>query len=105
VPSYKGSDSLSLAAIAQTEPDMLRVYYIGTDDEFHEFFCETTNSWDCLSDAPDQSASWTASDSPGPGAFGAIGWQNQVRFYYFHDGDLVQADLDGMAWATGIISA
>jgi hypothetical protein len=104
VPSWNGSASISLAAIAQTDPDMLRTYYIGTDNEFHEFRCATTTSWNCSSDVPDQATAWTSSDSAGPGAVGAIGWLDQVRFYYFHDGNIVQADLDDTKWVTDIIS-
>jgi hypothetical protein len=90
-------------AVAQTDPDMLRTYYIGTEKEFYEFWCATTTSWNCFSDVPDQSTAWTTSDSTGPGAVGAIGWVDQVRFYYFHEGDIVQADLDDTNWGTGII--
>ncbi|KAE9373606.1 hypothetical protein N431DRAFT_465887 [Stipitochalara longipes BDJ] len=103
ISTWNRSPTVSRAAIAQTEPETLRIYYIGKDDEFLEFLCTTTDSWNCLSDSPDQSLAWTASDSTGPGAVGAIGWQNQVRFYYFHDGNMMQADLDGGTWTTMIL--
>jgi hypothetical protein len=35
--------------------------------------------------------------------FAAIGWVDQVRFYYFHDGNIVQADLNVGSWSTVII--
>lgn len=82
---------------------MLRIYYVGTDNEFYEFRCATEASWNCGSDPPDQPGTWTLSDSTGRGAVGAIGWANQVRFYYFHRGNILQADLDGTNWQTAIV--
>jgi hypothetical protein len=83
---------------------MLRVYYIGTDNNIHEFFCATNDSWTCLNAAPDQSPAWSSSDTMGPGAIGAIGWQNQVRMYYLYAGNVIQADLDGGTWTSQILS-
>ncbi|KUJ07229.1 uncharacterized protein LY89DRAFT_371883 [Mollisia scopiformis] len=89
----------SLASAGQSDPNILRTYYIGSDEEIYEFGIESNSTWTTMTAAPDQSPHWSTSDSVGPGAIASLGWSDQMRLYYFHGGNLRQATLDNTTWS------
>ncbi|KAE8442905.1 hypothetical protein EG329_002577 [Mollisiaceae sp. DMI_Dod_QoI] len=89
----------SISSTSQSEPNRLRIYYIGNNQQIYEFGEETTQTWGTETNDPDQSAYWSTSDSMGPGGIASLGWSDQIRLYYFHGGNLRQAVLDNTTWS------
>lgn len=89
----------SLASAAQSKPNALRTYYIGTNEEIYEFGIDTNQTWTTMTGTPDQSPRWSTSDGLGPGGIASLGWSDQMRLYYFHGGNLREAALNDTVWS------
>jgi len=98
VSSWDGT-VVSLAATAQTQSTDLRTYFISSDREVWEFGLNSNLQWNSQ---PAQSPVWAKSDLAA-GGIAAVGWADQVRFYYIVDGTVVQADLGGTSWSEMVI--
>lgn len=66
----------SVASAAQSDPNRLRAYYIGTDALIWELRMETNMTWSTNTGSPDQSSHWLTSDSMGLGGIAGLGWSD-----------------------------
>ncbi|KAG9228684.1 hypothetical protein BJ875DRAFT_489620 [Amylocarpus encephaloides] len=78
------------AAAGNTDPITQRFYYIDSNNQVQEYVRES-GTWTA------QLGSWPQSEGP-PGGIAAIGWKDQIRFYYMSGGELAQGYLDGTTW-------
>lgn len=89
-------NQVSLAATSQTQPyNNFRTYFIGRDKEVWEFGLNDKQEWN---PDPAQSPVWADCDYAA-GGITAIGWDDQIRFYYVVGGEVVQAALSGTSWS------
>jgi hypothetical protein len=89
ITKWDGTDT-SLAAIQESEPNYLTIYYLRTDSEIYELY---DNPEGPFSTKSDQSSYLDTCNTQDPGAPVGIGWSDQVRLYYVSGGKMVQTSL------------